>query len=193
MRRLTRLALLPAASLAVHQLRYLLAVGSHAGPVLQRQGHTYLHSLAPWIVLLSAGGAGAFLWGLGRALAGHRTLRRYTLSLSALWILCAACLLAMFVAQELLEGLLAQGHPPGLIGVFGYGGWWSIPAALCVGLVLATILHGARWVLDEVTRRRLAEQIAGRRSAPAAFGPQDVLLPRLSPLAAGGSQRGPPL
>ena len=45
--------------------------------------------------------------------------------------------------------MFATGHPAGLTGIFGYGGWWAIPAALCVGLVLAAVFHGARWVLDE--------------------------------------------
>ena len=53
MRRLAPVALTPAAAFAVHQLRYWLAFGAHAGAALQQQGHSYLHSLVPWIVLLS--------------------------------------------------------------------------------------------------------------------------------------------
>ncbi len=186
------MTLLPAATIAVHQLRYVLAFGSHAGVVLERQGHAYLQSLVPWIVLLLAAGVGAFMWALGRALAGHRSLPRYTLSLAALWGLCAAALTALYVTQELLEGLLATGHPAGLVGVFGYGGWWAIPAALCIGLVLATLLHGARWVLDEVARRSRPQPAGATTRAPSLRSPRDVLLPRLSPLAAGASGRGPP-
>ena len=126
----------------------------HAGAELARQGHSYLHSLVPWIVLLIGVAVGGFLWALGRALAGQRSLPRYTLSLAALWLVCSACLVAIYVSQEFLEGLFATGHPAGLAGIFGYGGWWSIPAALCVGLVLAAVFHGARWVLDEVAQRR---------------------------------------
>ncbi len=37
--------------MAVHQLRYVLAFGGGAGLELQRQGHSYLHSLAPWAIL----------------------------------------------------------------------------------------------------------------------------------------------
>src|SRR2546428_231103 len=55
------LFLLPVAAFAVHQLRYTLAYGSHANQVLAMQGHSYLSSLAPWLVLLSAFGAGSFL------------------------------------------------------------------------------------------------------------------------------------
>lgn len=55
---------------------------------------------------------------------------------------CAACLVAIYVCQEFLEGLFATGHPAGLVGVFDYGGWWSVPAAVGVGLVIAAAFHG---------------------------------------------------
>ena len=158
-----RVALVPAAALLVHQLRFMLAFGSGAGAELARQGHSYLHSLVPWIVLLIGVAVGGFLWALGRALYGQRSVPRYTLSLAALWLVCSVSLVGIYVAQEFLEGLFATGHPAGLAGIFGYGGWWSIPAAVCVGLVLAAILHGARWVLDEVgERRRRVVPVYGR-------------------------------
>ena len=151
-RRLAPLALMPPAAFAVHQLRYWLAFGGHAGLFLNRQGHLYLHSLAPWLAVAVAIAIGAFLQALGRALGGQRSLSRHTLSFTALWLICAAALVAIYMTQELLEGLLATGHPAGLVGVFGYGGWWSVPAALAVGLVLAAAFHGARWALHEVAR-----------------------------------------
>ena len=190
-RLLARAALVPAAALAVHQLRFFLAFGPNAGLELARQGHSYLHSVVPWIVLLIGVAAGAFLWGLGRALRGQTSVPRYTMSLAGLWVVCSACLVAIFVAQEFLEGVFAVGHPAGLAGVFGYGGWWSIPAALCVGLVLAVVFHGARWVLDEVAQRRRGASLGPVvRLAPSR--PVDALLARLSPLAEGSSGRGPP-
>ena len=79
-------------------------------------------------------------------MAGQRSVQRYTVSLLGLWLACSAALVAIFATQEFLEGLFATGHPAGLVGIFGFGGWWSIPAALCVGLVLAAVFHGARWV-----------------------------------------------
>ena len=191
-RSLLRVALVPAAALLVHQLRFMLAFGGGAGVELARQGHSYLHSLVPWIVLLIGVAVGAFLWALGRALCGQRSVPRYTLSLAALWLVCAVSLVGIYIAQEFLEGLFATGHPAGLTGIFGYGGWWSIPAAVCVGLVLAALLHGARWVLDEVgERRRRVVPVA--RPRPARLPrPRDVWPPLLSPLADGWSGRGPP-
>ncbi len=35
--------------------------------------------------------------------------------------------------------MVLVGHPAGLVGVFGYGGWWAIPVAICIGLVLAAV------------------------------------------------------
>ena len=102
-------------------------------------------------------------------------------------------LLAIYASQEFLEGLFATGHPAGVAGVFGYGGWWAIPAALCVGLVLASLLHGARWlaarggVAAGAPRPRVGA--ARRTRAPR---PVDVLLPRRAPLALGWCGRGPP-
>jgi hypothetical protein len=190
-RRLGPVAVMPAAAFAVHQLRYWLAFGNQAAAVLQAQGHSYLHSVVPWIVVLIALSAGLFLRALGRAFAGCCSVPRYTLSFGALWLLCAACLVAVYVSQELLEGVFLSGHPPGLAGVFGYGGWWSVPAALAVGLVLAAVFHGARWVLRDVARRHARGARVRPRRIPV-HTPRDVLLPRPAPLADGWSGRGPP-
>jgi hypothetical protein len=194
LRGLGRAAPMPAAALAVHELRFELAFGGNAGAVLAHEGHSYLNSVAPWLVLLVGVGAGAFLWALGRALAGQRSLHRYTLSLAALWLATSACLVGIYVAQELLEGMLVTGHPPGLEGVVGYGGWWAIPAALCVGFVLATVFHGARWVLDEITERRStrAAPLLPPRAVSLWRMPVAIVPTRAVALACGWSGRGPP-
>ena len=191
-RRLALFLLMPAAALAVHQLRYMLAFGAHASAQLQAQGHSYLHSLVPWIVLLVAIACGGVLRSLGQALSGQRSLTRYTVSLTGLWLLCAVCLVAVYCTQEWLEGLFAAGHPTGLAGIFGYGGWWSIPAALAVGLVLAALLHGARWVLDEVAAARFPRIATTCPLEPAPRIPSGAVLLRPAPLARGWSGRGPP-
>ena len=186
-----RAALVPAAAVAGHQLRYLLAFGGHAGAALAREGHSYLHTVVPWIVALIGVAVGGFLWSLGRALAGQSSARRYALSVMSLWAVCAACLLAIYVTQEFLEGLLAAGHPHGLAAVFGEGGWWALPAAVCVALVLATVLHGARWAVRAVVLRRTPPRPRPGRLRERRR-PYAVALPQLSPLAEGWSGRGPP-
>jgi hypothetical protein len=192
-RQLAPLALMPAAAFAVHQLRYWLAFGGRAGAQLHAQGHAYLHSVAPWIVLVLAIAAGAFLRALGRAFRGYRSVPTYTASFAGLWLVCAACLVGIYASQELMEGFFATGHPAGLVGVFGYGGWWAVPAALAVALVLTAVFHGARWTLEEVTRRygTPAPKLA-QRVAPLRF-PRTLPVLRLTPLAGGWSGRGPPV
>jgi hypothetical protein len=189
-RGLAQAALMPAAALAVHQLRYWLAYGNGASVALARQGHSYLHSVVPWIVLLLAVAAGGFLRALGRAFAGNTSAARYTLSLGALWLLCTGALLAIFSVQELLEGLFASGHAGGLAAVFANGAWWAIPAAACVGLVVAAVLHGARWAVRAVAARVTRSRIRTRVPRPA--WPPLVSLAPPAALAGGSSGRGPP-
>jgi hypothetical protein len=186
------IGLLPAAAFAVHQLRFMLAFGGGAGAALHRSGHAYLHSLAPWLVALLALAAGWLLRALGRAFAGQRSLPRYVISLSALWLACSVALVAIFVTQEFLEGLFATGHPTGLAGIFGYGGWWAIPVAACIGLVLATVSHGALWVVEQIALRRATQLRHVRGRTTGQDRPPGALLPRLVPLAGGWSGRGPP-
>ncbi len=185
------LTLMPAGALAVHQLRYWLAFGHLASAAIQRQGHAYLHSLLPWVVLLVALALGVFVRALGRAFSGHCSPRRYAISFVALWLVCTAALIVIYAGQELLEGVWANGHPAGVAGIFGFGGWWSVPAATAIGLVLAATFHGARWVLSEVVRR-VVRRRTGLRPAHQVprFVPLVVLRPAL--LAGGWSGRGPP-
>jgi hypothetical protein len=187
-----QVALLPPAAFAVHQLRYVLAYRSGAALELQRTGHSYLHSLVPWMVLLLGLTAGWFLRALGRALSRQTSAARFTLSFTGLWSACTGALVGIFVCQELVEGMFAAGHPAGLIGVFGYGGWWALPAALCVGLVLAAVFHGARWVIDEVVRRCGDRPADSQRRTPAPLRPRDAVVRAPAPLLAGWSSRGPP-
>jgi hypothetical protein len=190
--RLAPLTLVPAAAFAVHQLRYSLAYGSRASAELQIQGHSYLHSVAPWIVVLIALWVGVFLRALGRAFGGQYSFSRLTVSFAGLWLVCAGSLVGIYAFQEFLEGLLLAGHPAGLVGIFGYGGWWAIPASGAVGLVLAAVFHGAGWVLKEVAERYCRELPPTQHRPTTTPLPRAVLVPAPAPLADGWSGRGPP-
>jgi hypothetical protein len=183
---------LPPAVFAVHQLRYLLAYGGNAGAALQQSGHSYLHSVVPWLIGLIGLSVGRFLHAVGQAFSGHCSLKRYSISFLAMWLACAGALLTLFVCQELLEGTFATGHVAGLNGVFGYGGWWSIPAAVCLGLVLAAWFHGARWIVAEVGRRAPRRWTTVPARALGSPRPREVRPPRPAAVAGGRSQRGPP-
>jgi hypothetical protein len=162
--RLRCAALLSAGALSVHELRYLLAFGDGTSHALALQGHGYLVAAPPLLAGLLALAGAQLLMLLARpatrGAAGRRPvplLRRRPARFArgaaahprlAAWLGSSAVLLAAYVAQETLEGALAPGHPAGLAGVLGAGGWLAIPASLVVGAVVALLLHGARAVLD---------------------------------------------
>lgn len=185
--------MIPVAAFAVHQLRFLLAFGGGAGAELRETGHSYFHSVVPWIMLVVGLSVGAFLWSLGRAVSGRRSASGRGLSFLKLWLVCAACLLAIYCTQETLEGLFATGHPTGIEGIFGFGGLWSIPSAVGVGLVLAVLMFGARWTLDEVSRRCGVRTEHPARRIPLAGVPHEVVRVPIEPLVGGWCDRGPPL
>src|SRR5579862_3802008 len=119
------LVLLPAGAFLVHQLRYWLTYGSSASSQLADQGHAYLGALVPWVVLAAAAGLGGFVARVAAARRAAGELPR--LPFLRVWGTATCTLLAIYTLQELLEGALAQGHPGGFAGVFGHGGWWSVP------------------------------------------------------------------
>ncbi|HEX5146730.1 MAG TPA: hypothetical protein VFV85_06880, partial [Conexibacter sp.] len=149
-------ALLPGAALAVHQLRYALAYQGDCSRALAQQGHAYLGSLVPWVVLLAGLSLGATLGRLAqRWAAGPRRPSR-SVAFGRVWLLAAATLLAIFSAQELLEGTFARGHLAGVAAVVGSGGWWAAPAALLVGGLLALALCAAQAAEHAVEQARIA-------------------------------------
>lgn len=187
-------ALMPAAALGVHQLRYELAFGTDAPRALAQQGHAYLSSLTPWIVLLAGLGLGASLgalaqrWGRGGAEAGTRRATGVRV-----WLLASAGLFAIFAGQELLEGLFAGGHAAGVAAVLGGGGWWALPAALVVGGLLALALRAGAAVagaLAELAPLRLLLRSAAREARRLRPAIPQLVAP--APLARAGAGRAPP-
>jgi hypothetical protein len=185
-------AVMPAAALAVHQLRYWVAYGPKASSELADQGHSYLSSLTPWIVVLVAMALGGFVGRLAQAWRTGRHETRSPVSLRRAWLGATAALIVIYATQEFLEGLLESGHPAGLVGIFGHGGWWAIPAAVAVGGLLALLIRGGRAAL--ALAARLARPLAPRvsRIARALPRPRSVVLRRVSVLAARAAGRAPP-
>ncbi len=183
--------LLPLAILAVHQLRFYLAFGNDASARLAHEGHGYLSTVQPLALLASAIAAGAFIgrvataWQTGHTGGPRRALVRT-------WALCALVLLAAYSAQELLEGAFAPGHPAGLAGVFGSGGWTAVPLALLIAAALATFLRVAEMLIGMAATRTA--------DAPHARGPRSGALHaipalgdwRLDPASGVSAGRAPP-
>lgn len=169
----------------MHQLRYLAAYGGDTGAALGAQGHSYLAVVMPLLVILVASAVLGTL--VAAAVASAQAPRRRT----AGWLFCAAALIAVFVAQETVEGMLAAAHPAGVAGVLGHGGWIAVPIALAVGRVVSYLLGG----LDAVEHMLGRREIASRRRAPSALTPgaTAALAPLAGrPLAFGLARRPPP-
>ena len=145
------LLLLPVGAFAVHQLRYRIAYGPQASAQLVAQGHSYLDSFAPWLVLLLCLATGSFLARIAQVLATGRPSGRRR-SFGAVWLVSTCLLIAIYAIQEFLEGLFAAGHPGGVAGIVGHGGWWAAVVAVGVGAVIALLLHVATAVVDAFAR-----------------------------------------
>jgi len=201
--RLRAAALMPAAVLTVHQLRYLLAFGGGTGQELEKEGHQYLSALAAPIAMSVAIVVGLFLarlasaWreGAEEGAASGRGSGVDPASLRGflrLALLIGGSLLALYSCQELLEGMLSSGHPGGLEGVFGDGGWWAVPLSLVCGLVIAAALRGARAAIRWAATRHRRPKLPHGRPTPAPR-PRRLALPRPMPLAGAAAGRAPPL
>jgi hypothetical protein len=159
------LLLVPAAALVVHQARYTLAYGARANSELAAQGHSYLHSVVPWAVL--ALGLAATSW-LRRVALAHRTgAVGSRVAPLRLWAVTTATLVAVYAIQETLEGFVASGHPGGIGGVVGHGGWWAVPVAAVAAVAVVALLR----LGEEVVR------LAARISAPAVATAPPLVFP----------------
>jgi hypothetical protein len=188
--RLNGLLLVPGAALVVHQARYTLAYGMRANTELAAQGHSYLHSLVPWTVLALGAGASLFLRRAARAARTGEAGTFSRLSGTVLWGLTTGGLVAIYTVQETLEALSTSGHPAGVTGVFGHGGWYALPASAVVALVVVALLRVGRAVLS----------LAARFAPPATRlrvlrlrVPFSVALVAATPLALAAAGRAPPL
>jgi hypothetical protein len=183
------LLLVPAAAFAVHQLRYSLAYGSRANAELAAQGHSYMHSLVPWLILTLGIGFSAFIRRAVVAAGTGDPGRLGRRSPAALWTATTVGLMAIYAVQESLEELLASGHPTGIGGVFGHGGWWAIPVSAAVALIVVALLRLGRSLL------RAAASLAPRRAGLSVFElrrPGSVALVPVRPLARHAAGRAPP-
>ncbi|MGI8430307.1 MAG: hypothetical protein ACR2OB_13640 [Solirubrobacteraceae bacterium] len=185
---------MPCCALAVHQLRYHLVFGAHADVALTRDGHAYLAGLEPFVLLAVAFAVGGFAGRLARAWQVGADSSR-TDSLVRVWILCALVLWAIYCGQELLEGVLAGGHPTGVAGIVGHGGWIAAPVAVGLGGALAVALRLADTAIGLTARRS-----PPRRTATGTASVQPTLSGsarderdwRLGPYAGAAAGRAPP-
>jgi hypothetical protein len=167
---------------ALHQLRYLIAGSSSA-----TESHRYMTDLLPALSVLILA---AILATLIRGTEGVAPSR---VPLARRVAVFASALLAIYIGQELLEGLIAAGHPAGVAAVLAGGGWIVLPLAVTIGALSALIAHaleGVERVIAVIHAERplRSRPPAVRGSARAARG-----ISLLStPLAFGLARRPPP-
>ena len=182
-------AVIAAAALVLHELRYLIGFGDHAGEALAASGHAYLPFAGGVAGLLIALASAQLLTALDRA---RRTARgERAPSFTRLWLAIAAALLVVYSGQELLEAALSPGRQLGPAVPFAEGGWSAFPLALALGAGAALALRGASRAVSLVaaraTRARPREHMSlTRRRLP----PLPVRAPVLARHLAG---RAPPV
>jgi hypothetical protein len=144
--RLRLAGLLAGGAFALHQLRYQLGYGEHSHDALASQGHAYMTLLAPLLAVALMVVVADFC----ARLVDARSRRRpgQAPRLLPLWGAASACLLMAYVLQETLEGALVPGHPDGLAGVLGHGGWAALPLAALIGLAIALVVRGAQRAIE---------------------------------------------
>jgi hypothetical protein len=106
-----------------------------------------------------------------------------------LWALASCCLTVIYSLQEWLEGQVELGHPAGLGGIFGRGGWLAILLSVAIGAAVAFALRGASAVIELVAPRRRSRQ---KDLLPRLRPPAATHAPKLDVLAAHLAGRGPP-
>jgi hypothetical protein len=182
-------ALLAAGAFALHQLRYLVGYGDGAGHALATQGHGYLQLVEPILALALAGAAGQLVAAVARR-SGVASGRSARWGLCRLWLVATAALAATYVCQELVEGALSAGHPSGIAAVLAAGGWWALPLAVGLGLVIALAVRGADAVVAAAPGHR-GGRVTGSPSEALAVTAH-VDLPRLALLGTNLAGRAPP-
>ena len=181
--RLRLASILAVGAFALHQLRYLIAAADPSAA----EGHRYMADLLPPVsVLVLAAIVATLLRGTEGASPARAPLARRA-------GVFASALLAIYLGQELLEGLMASSHSASLVAFFADGGWVALPLALAIGALaalLVRLLEGVEHVIAVVHAERPL-----RTRAPAIRGralPARAISLVSAPLAFGLARRPPP-
>lgn len=174
--------------MVVHQLRYLLGYEGEAARALTVQGHAYLSLLTPTVGGALALALAEFGWRLTRPRRGDAF--DAPRGFGRCWAFASTALVALYALQEWLEGTFEAGHPAGIAGVVGHGGWVALPLALAVGAVVALLLRGAATVIAAAARQVRA--LPRGVEAPPLPRPRTFSALRLAPLALCCAGRAPP-
>jgi hypothetical protein len=189
--KLRALSLLAAGSVIVHELRYVAAYGGSAGQALSEQGHSYMSLLEALVALVAAVAVLRFVLSLSRARRGVIPERKPP-TFMRLWVGATVALTAMYTLQEGFEGAFAPGHPSGLIGVYGHGGWTAILFSLAVGAAIAALTRLAHQAIELIAARALGLRQRPRPARLSWIAREPIVERRLDVLAWNLAGRAPP-
>jgi hypothetical protein len=188
--KLRAIALLATGSVVVHELRYAVGYGGDPGEVLAEQGHSYMLMVQSLAIVLVAIALARFCAALARARAGVVTEQRPP-GFAGLWLGASAALAAVYTVQEGLEGEFAPGHPVGIVGIFGHGGWTALLFSLLLGAAIAVLARVAHHAI-ELVARSAARSRPGRSTLTSAPPSRTPSGRRLDVLALNLAGRAPP-
>src|SRR3954447_21018101 len=177
-------ALMGAGTFAVHQARYTLGYRGEASGGLAAPGHAYLVALGPLLV----GPLRPLIAEVVRRTARGGPARAP--SFARLWGGVVVALVAVYLTQESIEGMLAAGHPAGIAGTLGHGGWLAIPLSVVVGLAIALVMRGTVAAGELVGSRRPWRALPP--PAPRAVSLGSTARPARPGCALAHAARGPP-
>jgi hypothetical protein len=181
-------SLVSLAALALHQLRYQAGYGDHAHEALADHGHSYLPLLLALVLTLCVAAAVGLLVTLTRAARGGAR-QPGPVSIGRTWLGISALLIALYAGQELIEGALFAGHPNGLEGVIGEGGWVAVLIAPAHGALVAVLLRAADAAIALATGGLIALAYPSIPSFTSSLSP---LASRAGALALNRAWRAPP-
>jgi hypothetical protein len=152
------IALLSAGAIAVHELRYIAGYGGSADEALAEQGHSYMSMAFALTALLLLAAGLRFAVTVMRASRGEAPSERPPRFVSS-WARAGAALACIYVLQEGFEGSYSAGHPGGLVGIFGHGGWTALVFAVLVGAVIGAVTCIAHDAVVLVARRAACRRL----------------------------------
>ena len=154
-------AVIAVAALVLHELRYLIGFGDHAGEAIAASGHAYLPFAGGLAGLLIALAAAQLLVALDRARrtapAGAGAELRAPLARDR-----RACCWSSTAARSCSRRRCHRAAHLGPAIPFAEGGWSAFPLALALGAVAALALRGASRAVALAARR-------GARARPRAL------------------------
>jgi hypothetical protein len=189
--RIRAYSLIAFGALLVHNLRYAVDFHGDWREALAEQGHAHLTLIAPLVAVLLLTGGCLFVVELRRARRTsapvHRLPSERPFWMS--WLATSAALSAIYVGQELTEGMLSNEHSHGVAGALGGHGWTAFVIALAVGGFITIVLRCADRAIEARCRGRVVWNVL---DLSVVAGPLPDQRP-LDAVARHRAARGPPI